>query len=167
MDARICEASDFGSVRHVLEQAFHRPSEADLVDALRQNGHLTLALSAEVGGRVVGFVGFSPVEVRSEGRRIPAQGLAPLAVHPDFQRTGIGSALVRAGLEATFKHGNDIVVVLGSPEFYGRFGFENAARRGILWEHGGSEAFQVIGRAADAFDGVTGFVSYGPEFAGV
>ena len=166
MNVRIRQTLDFEAMRRVLTVAFQRSNEADLVEALHPNGHLHLSLSAEVAGNLVGYAAFSPVNIKNGDRTFYyAEGLGPLAVLPEFQRQGIGSALVHVGLEAMFRRGRHIIVVLGDPAFYGRFGFAQSTRYGIRWEHDAPESlFQVIGRRKDTLDGVSGVVSYMPEF---
>src|SRR5436190_9240659 len=115
-------AADHEAVRHVNRLAFGGEDEARLVDALRSGGHSRVSLVAEVEGRVVGHVLFSEVPILTDGGTVAALSLAPMAVLPDFQRRGVGSALVREGLEVC-RAGHRIVVVLGHPAFYPRFGF--------------------------------------------
>lgn len=98
--------------------AFGAEGEARLVDALRADGDLALSLVAEQGGTVLGHVALSPVAADA-----PALALAPLAVHPAVQGRGIGAALTRVALQAFPDH---TVIVLGDPDYYGRFGFRPA-----------------------------------------
>ena len=168
VDVRIRESRDMDAIRNVLNAAFQRPNEADLVEALARNGHLHLSIVAEIAGSVVGYIAFSPVTIKGESRSFAAQGLGPLAVLPEFQKMGIGSALVRASLEAAFRRGHRIIVLLGNPAFYGCFGFERSTLHGIRWEHEVPKVlFQVIGCNANALDGVSGVASYMPEFENV
>jgi len=90
-----------------------------------------MSLIAETGGHIVGFGAFSPVSRASE----PAIGgyiLAPLAVAPDRQRSGIGARLVDRGRDILRGEGVDILLVYGDPAYYGRFGFRNEAARGFV-----------------------------------
>ena len=93
-------ADDGDAVRYVNEQAFGRPEEAALVDALRVQAQPFISLVAVEGERVVGHIAFSPVTVEGGGAAGRVAGLAPMAVLPDRQRRGIGTLLVRAGLLA-------------------------------------------------------------------
>src|SRR5262249_2325845 len=127
---------DVGAVRLVCEQAFGGPGEANLVDALRRNGKVTLSLVAEVRGAVVGHVLFSPAGIAPAGGPGEVVGLAPLAVLPVYQRRGVGSALVRAGLAGLLAAGHGAVVVLGHPGYYPRFGFQPAAGFGLRCKYG-------------------------------
>lgn len=153
-------------MRRVHEQAFGRPEEARLVDALRAAYPDALSLVAEDEGLVLGHVLFTPVVVESGGRRARGLGLAPLAVLPERQREGLGSRLVRRGLELLAERGAPFVVVLGHPAYYPRFGFERASRHGLepSWEGIPDEAFQVLVLDARAMAGVRGVAHYGPEF---
>lgn len=98
-----------------------RQTEAFIVAALRRDGALTLSLVAEVDGRVVGHVAFSPVRV-SDGSA-GWYGLGPVSVAPELQRQGIGSALIRQGLQRLRALGAQGCVLVGEPGYYGRFGF--------------------------------------------
>lgn len=114
----------------MVEQAFHSAAHARLVEAIRASpGHLPeLALVAERGGRVVGHVMISLVGLDAAGgSRGTVPSLSPLAVDPDEQGRGIGSALVREVTAAARRRGEALVVLEGDPRYYGRFGFEPAA----------------------------------------
>src|SRR5262245_28351522 len=116
-------AADAPAVNEVLVRAFGRASEAELVAALVTAKKDIVSLVAVEGESVVGYVLFTLVTIETEGTRSPALGLAPLAVDPGHQRRGIGSQLVRDGLEACRRAGHGVVVVLGHPSYYPRFGF--------------------------------------------
>src|SRR5438477_3578580 len=104
-------AADHEAVRHVNRLAFGGEDEARIVDALRSGGHARVSLVAEVGGAVVGHVLFSDLPILTDGGTVAALSLAPVAVLPEFQRRGIGSALVREGLAACRDRGHRIVIV--------------------------------------------------------
>jgi putative acetyltransferase len=135
-DVRPETGADQDAIRHVHERAF-APSigEAKLVDALRAAGDLVpdLCLVAEQGGEVVGHIAYSRAGL---GSGHEALALAPMAVLPERQRDGIGSALVRGSLDRAAGTGFPLVVVLGHPEYYPRFGFEPGAAHGILDPYG-------------------------------
>ncbi len=122
---------DHAAVDALVEAAFGRGDEAKLVAALRASGLPLLSLVAEEENRVIGHILFSPVTLEPEqaGRRTVALG--PMAVHPERQTQGVGSLLVRAGLEACRARGESAAFVLGHPAYYPRFGFEPAAQYGV------------------------------------
>ena len=122
--------ADVPAIREVNRLAFGQGEEADLVDALRAHGAVVLSLVATLSDRVVGHVLYSPVTV---GGRVTGAGLGPMAVHPDHQRAGVGSKLVEAGNRRLEKDGCPVIVVLGHPAFYPRFGFTPASAHGIRW----------------------------------
>ena len=97
-------------------------TETDIVDALRDAGSLRLSLVAEDAGEIVGHVAFSPVTIA--GRDEGWLGLGPISVAPDRQGSGIGSALVREGLDHIRKAGAGGCVLVGDPAYYSRFGFK-------------------------------------------
>lgn len=158
-------AGDAPSVRAVVQAAFGRVGEADLVDALRSAGALSVSAVAEMGGRVVAHVGFSPITI---GERHPALALAPLAVAPDHQRQGVGSALVRWSLDECRRLGHGVVIVLGEPAYYSRFGFTPALALGIECPFPVPPAtFMVLELSPGAASGCRGVVRYRPEFESV
>jgi putative acetyltransferase len=182
------EPRDRRAIFELNASAFPQPAEAKLVDALRAANAATISLVAEREGRVVGHILFSPVCVEGgrrdgrptrsepqasevhrvgEGSSFVAQGLAPMAVDPDCQRDGIGSALVRAGLDACRRDRHPIVFVLGHADYYPRFGFELAASRGLQYEGGTGFApvFFVAELEEGALAGRTGVVHYHAAFA--
>jgi putative acetyltransferase len=165
-------SEDIPAVRRVNELAFGRPGEADLVDALRALAISTVSLVAVLDGNVVGHLFFSPVTLEvAIGEDSPALGLAlglgPLAVLPEFQNQGIGSRLVREGLEACRQLGAGAVVVLGHPEFYPRFGFVPASRFGLRCEYPvPDDVFMALELRPRAFS-APGLIKYHPAFAGV
>lgn len=115
--------ADLGAIRTVNREAFGSADEADLVDALRGNGDAAVSLVAETDAGVVGHILFSHLPIRTRGRDIAAVALAPMSVLPRWQRRGIGSALVRTGLDRCREAGLEAVVVLGHAAYYPRFGF--------------------------------------------
>jgi putative acetyltransferase len=159
-------AEDTLGIRQVNELAFGQPCEADLVDALRAAARPYISLVAFSEGRVVGHIFFSPVTLEPEDSAF-ILGLAPLAVLPECQRRGVGSRLVRAGLEECRRIGCEVVVVVGHPEYHPRFGFAPASRKGLRCEYPApDEVFMVAELRPDALSG-RGLVIYRPEFGGV
>ncbi len=161
---RFEQPRDGAEVHTVNEQAFGRPQEAQLVDALRALPD-SLSLVATAGDRVIGHILFTPVTLEPPRAGLHVAGLAPMAVQPGFQRQGIGSQLVRGGLEACRRQGYTAVVVVGHPKYYPRFGFVPAHTQGLEYEHPvPREAFMVIELDSGTLAGYSGVVRYRPEF---
>jgi len=159
------QAGDQAGVRGVNLAAFETPAEADLVDALRAQARPLVSLIAEEQGAIVGHIVFSPVTLPGQPA-LALMGLAPMAVAPARQRAGIGSALVRAGLEACRRLPADAVVVLGHPEYYPRFGFAPGVLTGLGCEYDvPAQAFMALELRPGALRGVTGTVQYHAAFA--
>ena len=157
---------DIPGIRNVHDLAFRRSEEGTVVDRVREAFDGLVSLVAVVEGRVVGHVLFSPVRIETgEGRDVFGMGLAPLAVLPEYQRRGIGTELMEAGLAALGQTSCPFVVVLGHPDYYPRFGFEPASRRGIRckWDVP-DEAFMVLVMDEEAMRGVAGLAHYRPEW---
>ena len=153
---------DIAAIGEVLVASFPSDVEARLVELLRDAGHLALSLVAEVDGKVVGHVEFSPV---SAGLGAPGVGLAPVAVVLGRRRQGIAGELTTRGLETCASLGCGWAVVLGDPDYYSRFGFHAAKGLGLVDEYGGGPAFQVVELVVGALPVGAGLVCYGPEFA--
>ena len=140
------QPADVAHVHAVNEQAFGQPLEADLVDALRRNCPDALSLVAvDDDGTIVGHILFTPVTLAGGGDEISGMGLAPMAVLPDRQRQGIGTALVQRGIETLAARGCPFVIVVGHPEYYPRLGFERASLHGIRcqWDSVPDEAVMI------------------------
>ncbi|MFI1461314.1 bifunctional class I SAM-dependent methyltransferase/N-acetyltransferase [Nocardia carnea] len=123
--------SDIPAVRAVELAAFPTAEEADIVDALRADPEAWIdglsMLTTTATGEVVGHALLTRCRVGEEA----ALALAPCAVRPEYQRTGAGSAAIHAALDSAAAMGENLVVVLGHPEYYPRFGFTPASRFGI------------------------------------
>ena len=161
------ERRDWAAVHAVNLSAFETPEEANLVDALREHARPIVSLVAEDDGAIVGHIMFSPVSLAGHPE-LRIMGLAPMAVVPPHQRKGIGSALVRAGLEQCRQLGFRAVVVLGHPSYYPRFGFSPSASYGVGCEYDvPQEAFMVVELHAGFLRGASGKVKYHPAFGAV
>lgn len=147
--------------------AFETPAEADLVDALRREADPCISLVAEDDGEVIGHLLFSPARLSADpGAR--ALALGPMAVTPARQREGVGSALLRAGLERCKKLGYRAVFVLGHPRYYPRFGFVPASRFGITSVYDvPDDVFMALELVPGALAGKAGKMHYHPAFDGL
>ena len=157
---------DREAIREVHRLAFGGDAEARLVDALRDGGYARVSLVAEESGRVVGHILFGTLPIETPRGTVEAMALAPLAVVPDRQRRGIGSALTRAGLLACARLGQRIVLVLGHPEFSPRFGFSTERARHLVSPYAGP-AFMALELVPGALEGLDGEVRYPPPFQGL
>lgn len=128
---RTARPEDRAAIRTVEEQAFGRTDEADLVDALVAAGDAVLELVAERDEHIVGHILFTRLAVESGEQDIDAVALAPLAVLPDFQGKGIGSALIAEAHRRLQDQGETLSVVLGDPAYYGRFGYRHDRAAGF------------------------------------
>lgn len=120
--------ADIGHIREVTEHAFSTAEHSDgteskIIDALRSANALNLSLVAVVDEKIIGHCAFSPVKAAQS--ETGWMGLGPVAVSPEFQGKGVGDALIREGLERIRRVGAKGCVVLGDPNYYRRFGFEN------------------------------------------
>jgi putative acetyltransferase len=154
---------DRPAIREVNELAFGTPEEAALVDRLRSDGLVLASLVACDGGEVAGHILFSALPIGTVGRTVRGAALAPMAVRPDRQRLGIGSALVHQGLEACRALAVEVAVVLGHPAYYPRFGFSAETARHLEAPFSGP-AFMALELTPGVLDGVSGSVRYPPAF---
>lgn len=153
---------DLDAIRAIHAAAFPTKAEAALVDALRGAGRLAISLVAVEREEIVGHVGFSPITVDG---KLAGLGLAPVAVRSDCRGCGVGAQLIREGLELCREGKAGLVVVLGDPRYYARFGFEPAQRYALRDEYEGGDAFQVIELVPGALPVGGGLVQYSSEFA--
>ena len=156
-------ATDSVMIRQVNEAAFGRVEEANLVDALRVEGNVLLSLVADRKDRMVGHILFSRMWIDAATGEIEAVALAPMAVLPEYQRRGIGRRLIPYGLDALQGHGERIVIVVGHPRYYPRFGFSTALTRSLESPFP-PEAFMALELRPGALDGVRGRVRYARAF---
>jgi putative acetyltransferase len=159
MTVRREAAADLPHVRSVNEDAFGRPDEADLVDNLRAEGVVLCSLVAEEQGRVVGHILFTRMWIAN----IAAVALAPMSVLTGYQRRGIGGLLVRRGLDQLREQGERIVIVLGHPDYYPRFGFSVGKASGLESPFP-AEAYMALELEPGALSGVRGKVGYPMAF---
>jgi putative acetyltransferase len=156
---------DYLAVRQVNELAFGRPDEALLVDKLRAVADPQISLVAIKDEQVVGHIFFSPVSIEITDAASLVLALGPLAILPEYQKQGLGSQLVQAGFRDCRRIGCNVVVVLGHPEYYPRFGFIPAKNKALRCEWPvPDEMFMVAELTPEALNGLRGLVKYLPEF---
>jgi putative acetyltransferase len=167
---RLEQPIDLDQIHDLHREAFRGPHEAELVDAVRSSPFFIPELSLVAvtdDGSVLGHVLISQIELRADGDEAPvtALALAPVAVLPQHQGRGIGSALVREALAIADERDEPIVAVLGAASFYGRFGFSPAAGLGLSSPYDDAgDAFQV--RARPGADVTPGTLVYPAAFSG-
>lgn len=137
------DAADMSAIHAVVARAFGREDEAVLVGQLRADGDAVLSLVAEAGDRIVGHVLFSRLAVETDGGPFAAVALAPVAVDPDWQGQGVGSALIEDAHTRLMADGEALSVVLGDPAYYRRFGYDHSRAAGFECEWQG-EALQAL-----------------------
>jgi putative acetyltransferase len=164
VDIRPEARGDIPGIQHVNKRAFETATEADLVDELRSLADPFVSLVAIVNGEVAGHIAFSPVTL-SSSPELRLMGLAPMAVLPGRQRQGIGSALVRAGLDECRRLDSAAVVVLGHAGYYPRFGFVPASRFGLTTEYDvPDDVFMAMELRAGALKERAGVIRYHAAF---
>ena len=141
--------ADIGVITEVTVAAFEtmeisNHTEQFIIEALRSARALTISLVAELDGRVVGHIAFSPVAI-SDGTK-DWYGLGPVSVLPEYQRRGIGTALIQEGLRRLKKLSAKGCCLVGHPQYYKKFGFDNVA--GLVHEGVPQEVFFAL-----SFDG--------------
>ena len=158
--------TDHEVIRTINHLAFEGEVEGRLIDRLRADGDILLSLVAQVDGEIVGHILFSKLEAETSGGTIKAAALAPMAVTPEFQERGIGTALVERGLALCRERGYTVVVVLGHPDYYPRFGFDSRKAQALESPYSGAgEAYMALELVPDALFGVSGSVRYPAAFA--
>jgi putative acetyltransferase len=161
------QPSDIPRIHIINAASFETPAEAGLVDTLRASVLPLVSLVAELDGIVVGHILFSPVTLTGHPER-KIMGLAPMAVEEGRRNAGVGSALVRAGLEECRKLGFEAVVVLGHPTYYPRFGFVPSVRFGFASEYEvPTDAFMAQELVPGALKNASGIIKFHEAFRGV
>ena len=159
---RLEQSGDEPQISSLLAIAFPSDAEASLVENLRSARRLVLSLVAVEQNQIVGHVAFSPVTL---GGVEIGWGLAPVATLPQRQRQGIAARLIEHGLEFARRAGIKTAVVLGSPAYYGRFGFRPARLWNLRDEYQGGDAFQALEFIPGSFPSSGGLIQYAPDFS--
>jgi putative acetyltransferase len=162
-EIRAEKPGDVPAVREVNRLAFGREDEARVVDDLRSGAHARISLVASREDKIIGHVMFSALSIETEYGSVEALALAPVAVVPEAQGQGVGSALIQEGLRRCVGLGHSVVIVLGDPDYYSRFGFSSALARKLRSRYSG-EAFMALELTPQALNGVKGDVRYPPPF---
>jgi putative acetyltransferase len=160
---RVERAEDAAAIRGINLAAFGGPIEADLVETLRADGAVLLSLVAEVARQTVGHILFSRMWIDGDHGSTSAVALAPVAVLPEFQKRGVGTALVNRGIELVRAAGERITFVLGEPQYYQRFGFSTANTASIRTPFPPAN-FMALELVPGALAGVAGAVRYPAAF---
>ena len=155
--------TDAAAIRKVHEAAFPTAAEADLVEQLGRDGEAVVSLVAVDEGNVVGHILLSRMRVEADGIPVRGLGLAPVAVLPDRQHSGIGSTMIREAIAAARADGAAMIFVLGEPEYYGRFGFESAAAAPFRSPYAGPY-FQALTIGRETALPARGRADYAPAF---
>ena len=167
MQIRPERPEDIAAIRMVHETAFGNSAEAHLVDALRLQAQPIISLVADVDAIIAGHILFMPVTLMPHPD-MKIMGLAPMAVLPSRQRHGIGSTLVRTGLDECQWLGVSVVVVLGHASYYPRFGFRPASTFGLTSQFNvPDDVFMALEMSAGILRGKRGTIRYHPAFASV
>ncbi|MBO9152011.1 GNAT family N-acetyltransferase [Chitinophaga sp. GCM10012297] len=162
---------DRSAIYSINAAAFGQENESRLIDLLRDSEHFIpeLSLVARADNGPVGHILFTRLIIAgTEGVKYPALALAPMAVLPSLQQSGIGSQLVREGLKRATELGYGSVIVLGHPQYYPKFGFAPASRWGIRTAYEvPDEVFMAIELEPGALEGRAGVVVYPDAFGAV
>ena len=159
---------DIEKIWQVNVEAFDTELEANLINAIRKSGIPYISLVAEEGDKIVGHILFTPVELSGNKSGLRLMGLAPMAVVSKLQKKGIGSQLIKVGLENCLTEGYDAVVVLGHPEYYSKFGFLPSIQYGIKSEYDvPDEVFMILELENGVLNKKQGTIKYHEAFGNV
>jgi putative acetyltransferase len=146
---RLATTKDHASTRHVVDLAFRPEDVVSFLEALRIDGCIIDEWVAEEAGEIIGHIVFSRAWIETpKGERLPAANLTPLAVHPDYQNRGIGTALMNHALAALDKRGETLFLVLGHPNYYPRVGFSAKLAEKLESPWKGNPAFMAKATSA-------------------
>lgn len=164
MIIRLEKTDDHKAIREVNLKAFPSDVEATLIERLRTSMNF-ISMVAVVDGNVVGHIAFSPLTIENENESFPALILAPIAVLPEYQKQGIGSKLVERGIVECRNQGHSLIILVGHPEYYPRFGFKSAEQYGIQHPFEVPEdVFMVYELVPNTLHNVNGVLKYSLAF---
>ena len=137
--------TDITAIKEVTIDAFKNLSVSNqtehfIINALRSAGVLTISLVAEIDEKIVGHVAFSPITISDN--TTDWYGLGPVSVKPDFQKNGIGKALINKGLSLLKERGAKGCALVGDPNYYKHFGFKNYQE--LIYDGVPQEVFLVL-----------------------
>lgn len=158
---------DYEHIKKVNDLAFNQINEGQLVDKLRNTPCFVreLSLVAKYEDEIIGYALFYPITIKKDSRTCDSLSLGPVSVLPKYQNKGIGSKLIKTGLEIARKLGFRPVIVIGHPEFYPRFAFEKASKWRIVSPYPVPEgAFLAKELVASGLEGCDGAAQYPVEF---
>jgi putative acetyltransferase len=158
--------ADYDSIDRVIVAASGEPETPELVRNLRSDGDALLSLVAETESHIVGHIMMSRILIENVTAYVDAVALAPLMLDPGYQNQGIGSLLTRDALERCRELGESIILVLGHPTYYPRFGFsaDLAQPLQIPFKPTVSGAYMALELKPGALKGISGKVKYGRAF---
>jgi putative acetyltransferase len=158
---------DFNAITLINDLAFGGTGESELITNLRNTNDFIpdLSLVALVDDRILGHILFYPIAIEAANNTSPTISLAPMAVHPDYQKKGIGTKLVIDGLQRCKDMHFDSVIVLGHPNYYPRFGFKPASQWNLYSDfEAPDEAFMALELEVNSLAGKNGKVVYPKEY---
>ncbi len=168
MTIRIEKTTDIQQIWQINTEAFERKGEADLINTLRESDTPYISLIYEENNKFLGHIFFTPVELAGDTSGLDIMGLGPMAVVPEMQYKGIGSLLVKAGIEQCRDNGYDAIIVLGHAAFYPKFGFVPSVNYGIKSEFDVPEdVFMVLELKKNILKGKQGIIKYHEAFSSV
>ncbi len=168
MKIREEELTDTEAIWNINVDAFETEAEANLVNVLRDSDCTFISLVAETDNKAVGHILFTPVELTGNKNKLKIIGLAPMAVLQKYQNKGVGSKLVKTGIEYCKSKGYDAIVVLGHPDYYPKFGFVPSATYGIKSEYEVPvEAFMILELVPNSLKDHQGIIKYHELFNSV
>lgn len=163
---------DFKEVKEMIKKSFENAEHTDnnehnLVEKLRKSDNFIkeLSLVAEKKGKIIGHIMSTRLDIVSNNKNHIALAIAPLSVHPDFQKNGVGSSLMKETIKIAKELGYDSIFVLGSDKYYPRFGFKKSTDFGISAPFEvPSENFMAIELTKGALENISGNIVYAKEF---
>lgn len=158
-------SADAIGVMSVVAAAFGGDGEVKLIETLRRDGDMVYEFVAASPSEIIGHVAFSRLQMRKDEATLRATALAPLAVAPRIQHSGIGQALTRLALNELRSKQEDVVVVLGHPNYYRRFGFSSLLAKLLEAPYAG-EAFMALELTPRVLSDMRWNVTYAPAFSG-